>query len=348
VYEWDTTATEREKLWEEKRRRYYELRDEWCGVPEVFERQDVLEERHRIDVDCRRTDRAVSLFAQPPTPPEDTAASARYAIISPQNGDIGAQSPSNEHTEQLAAILLTYGFYERELGNEGYVQGMSDLCAPIYVVMGGESEMTFWCFVEVMEKMKQNFLRDQSGMKKQLSTLQQLIAVMDPELYRHFEKAEALNLFFCFRWVLITFKREFPFDQVLGLWEVLWTDYYSNQFLLFVAFAILESHRDMILRYLIEFDEILKYCNELSMTIELDTTLAQAEVLFLSFSQLVADIDRRRAEGEPIQLPTSGLRNRKEGQGGQGAEPQRGSSSLPAAVLPTLSEELRELLKARR
>lgn len=66
------------------------------------------------------------------------------------------------------------------------------------------------------------------------------------------EKAEALNLFFCFRWVLISFKREFPFDEVLRLWEVLWTDYYSNQFLLFVAFAVLESHRDMILRYLIE------------------------------------------------------------------------------------------------
>lgn len=38
-------------------------------------------------------------------------------------------------------------------GNEGYVQGMSDLCAPIYVVMGGEPEMTFWCFVEVMDRM---------------------------------------------------------------------------------------------------------------------------------------------------------------------------------------------------
>jgi hypothetical protein len=46
---------------------------------------------------------------------------------------------------------------------------------------------------------KQNFLRDQSGMKKQLSTLQQLLRVMDPELYRHFEKTEGLNLFFCFR-----------------------------------------------------------------------------------------------------------------------------------------------------
>ena len=39
---------------------------------------------------------------------------------------------------------------------------------------------------------------------------------------------------------------------MLRLWEVLWTDYYSSQFLLFVAFAVLESHRDMILRYLIE------------------------------------------------------------------------------------------------
>jgi TBC1 domain family member 15 len=97
---------------------------------------------------------------------------------------------------------------------------MSDLCAPLYVVAGSDEPLTFWCFVEVMVRMvsnetrgllerdqthvhficqKQNFLRDQSGMKKQLSTLQQLLRVMDPELYRHFEKTEGLNLFFCFR-----------------------------------------------------------------------------------------------------------------------------------------------------
>jgi Rab-GTPase-TBC domain len=37
--------------------------------------------------------------------------------------------------------------------NEGYVQGMSDLCAPIYVVTGADEIMTFWCFVSVMERM---------------------------------------------------------------------------------------------------------------------------------------------------------------------------------------------------
>jgi hypothetical protein len=73
------------------------------------------------------------------------------------------------------------------------------------------------------------------------------------------------------------------------------------------------------------------------MTIELDTTLAQAEVLFLSFQQLVADMDRRRIEQHSS--ATDGLRRR------------RGSSTAPApqqVAFPELSEELRELLMARR
>jgi hypothetical protein len=59
-------------------------------------------------------------------------------------------------------------------------------------------------------------------------------------------------------WILISFKREFPFEDVLRLWEVLWTDYYTNGMVLFVSLAVLESHRDVMLRYLVEFDEILK------------------------------------------------------------------------------------------
>lgn len=112
------------------------------------------------------------MFASEPAPMgKEKEAQMHYSIISPQMADIGSQSPSNEHTEGLAGILLTYGFFEKQLGswilyllqvshsrfadqgNEGYVQGMSDLCAPIYVVMGGDEELTFWCFVEVMDRM---------------------------------------------------------------------------------------------------------------------------------------------------------------------------------------------------
>ncbi|KAF9567503.1 RabGAP/TBC [Agrocybe pediades] len=341
VLEWDATEDQREASWERKKEQYHDVRNEWCGVPEVFDSTKVLEERHRIDVDCRRTDRNQPMFSAPAEIPttdldDEKATHRHYSIISPNMNDIGAQSPSNEHVDRMAAILLTYNFYEKELG---YVQGMSDLCAPLYIVMGGNEELTFWCFVQVMNKMKQNFLRDQSGMKKQLSTLQQLIEIMDPELFRHLEKTDSLNLFFCFRWVLISFKREFPFDDVLRLWEVLWTNYYTSDFVLFVALAVLESHRDMILRYLVEFDEILKYCNELSMTIELDSTLSQAEVLYLSFSQIVADIDRRKAEQESISPSSNNLRNRS-----STASARLAASNLSALQL---SEDLRDLLKNR-
>ncbi|KAJ7273623.1 RabGAP/TBC [Mycena haematopus] len=341
VLEWDASDTERAEKWEEKKKMYHTTKDEWCGVPEVFDRPDTLEERHRIDVDCRRTDRNQPLFSTPqPTPSEAKTAemndekerAKRYSTISPEMADIGAQSPTNEHIDRMAGILLTYNFYEKELG---YVQGMSDMCAPIYVVMAADEELTFWCFVEFMNRMKQNFLRDQSGMKKQLLALQELIEVMDPELYRHLEKTDGLNLFFCFRWVLIAFKREFAFDDVLRLWEVLWTDYYSNDFVLFVALAVLESHRDVILRYLVE------YCNELSMTIELNSTLAQAEVLFLSFAQLVADIDRRRAEEQ--KPSTDGLRHRGSQKGKATAD-----TTTTTFNMPVLSDNLRDLLKAGR
>lgn len=167
---------------------------------------------------------------------------------------------------------------------------MSDLLSPIYVVFDANEGDAFWGLVGVMKMMVRrpfllhlyllrlwlngfgqegNFLRDQSGMKKQLSTLQQLISILDPLLYTHLERTDSLNLFFTFRWILIAFKREFPFDTIIHLWEVLWTRYYSDKFVLFVAMAVLESHRDVIIRYLGEFDEVLKYANDLTGTVRL-------------------------------------------------------------------------------
>lgn len=56
-------------------------------------------------------------------------------------------------------------------------------------------------------------------MKDELSRLQQLLRLIDPPLYRHFEQTNSLNLFICFRWILIGFKREFAFQDVLKVWE---------------------------------------------------------------------------------------------------------------------------------
>ncbi len=104
-----------------------------------------------------------------------------------------------------------------------------------------------------------NFLRDQSGMRMQLLTLDQLVQLLDPKLYRHLQAADSTNFFFFFRMLLVWFKREFNWPDVLRLWERLWTDYLSSSFHLFVALAILERHRDVIMDHLKQFDEVLKY-----------------------------------------------------------------------------------------
>lgn len=161
---------------------------------------------------------------------------------------------TNMNLEIMKDILVTYNFYNTELG---YVQGMSDLLAPIFVAMGTE-EMAFWGFVKFMDRVQSNFFMDQSGMHRQLDTLRALIRFMDPRLYKHFEETETTNLFFCFRWLLVWFKREFEWNDVIRLWEVLWTDYLSTQMLLFVALAVLDQHRQVILEQLSQFDEILK------------------------------------------------------------------------------------------
>ncbi|WWC65030.1 uncharacterized protein I303_107644 [Kwoniella dejecticola CBS 10117] len=281
-------------------------------------REDWREEWHRIDVDCRRTDRNQPIYAVPSSAAhkgdhEKEGGGANTSLRRGSLGDDGqgeeeegGAAALNPHIAALRTILMTYHTYSPELG---YVQGMSDLLSPIYVVFETNEADAFWGLVGVMKMMESNFLRDQSGMKRKLSTLQQLISVMDPELYAHLERTDSLNLFFCFRWILINFKREFKFEQVIKLWEVLWTNFYSDQFVLFVALAILQSHRDVLIRYLTEFDEVLKYANDLSGTIDLDTTLAQAEVLFLSFRTLVEDLDKENATLE--EKSKEGLRHRR-------------------------------------
>ena len=159
---------------------------------------------------------------------------------------------------------------------------------------------------------------NQTGMRRQLVTLKQLTQLMIPKLYSHLEKSGSDEFFFLFRQLLVWFKREFSWDDVCTLWEVLWTDYLSGQFHIFIALAILDKHKEVIMEHLREFDEVLKYINDLSMTIDLDSTIVRAEVLFYRFQGTVELIDRKNAE------------RKREGKEVEG---------------PVISDELRGLLK---
>jgi hypothetical protein len=75
--------------------------------------------------------------------------------------------------------------------------------------------------------------------------------------------------------------REFDYDNVLRLWEVLWSNYLSEHFHLYMCVALLKRHRRKIMDEQMEFDTLLKFINELSGHIDLESTLRDAEALCL-------------------------------------------------------------------
>ncbi|PYH48150.1 GTPase-activating protein GYP7 [Aspergillus saccharolyticus JOP 1030-1] len=298
VYPWDSSRDERQALISSKRDEYIRLKGAWWekmveGSSTAEEYDWWKEQRNRIEKDVHRTDRTIPLFAG-----ED--------IPHPDPDSPFAETGTNVHLEQMKDMLLTYNEYSPDLG---YVQGMSDLLAPIYAVMQDDA-VAFWAFAGFMDRMvlssllysrpyinspnqEQNFLRDQSGMRAQLTTLDHLVQLMDPQLYLHLQSADSTNFFFFFRMLLVWYKREFEWVDVLRLWETLWTDYLSSSFHLFIALAILEKHRDVIMDHLKQFDEVLKYINELSNTMELIPILTRAESLFHRFERAVQAIDKK-------------------------------------------------------
>ncbi|XP_048847580.1 TBC1 domain family member 17 isoform X2 [Brienomyrus brachyistius] len=161
----------------------------------------------------------------------------------------------------------------------GYVQGMSDLLSPILFVTQNEVE-SFWCLTGFMELVHQNFEESQEAMKQQLLQLGILLKAIDPELCDYLDSQDSGSLCFCFRWLLIWFKREFSFEDILTLWEVMWTGLPCDNFHLLMACSILESQRGELIGSDHDFNTILKHINDLTMKLDLQSLLRGAEAIF--------------------------------------------------------------------
>ncbi|MBA0672471.1 hypothetical protein Goklo_023857 [Gossypium klotzschianum] len=267
---YESTYAERKHQRSIKKIEYETIKSQWQSIsPAQAKRFTKFRERKGlIEKDVVRTDKSLSFY----------------------DGD------DNPNVNLLRDILLTYSFYNFDLG---YCQGMSDLLSPILFVMEDESE-SFWCFVALMECLGPNFNRDQSGLHSQLFALSKLVELLDNPLHNYFKQNDCLNYFFCFRWMLIQFKRELEYEKTMRLWEVLWTHYLSEHIYLYVSVAILKRYRGKIIREQMDFDTLLRFINELSGRIDLDATLRDAEALCICAGEKGADCI---PPGTPPSLP---------------------------------------------
>uniref|UniRef100_A0A673XIK4 TBC1 domain family member 15 n=1 Tax=Salmo trutta TaxID=8032 RepID=A0A673XIK4_SALTR len=253
-YPWNSTVKEREDILRMKTDEYFRMKVQWKSVSEEQEMRNSLLRGYRslIERDVSRTDRHNTFFS-------------------------GNDNPG---LTLLNDVLMTYCMFNFDLG---YVQGMSDLLAPLLFVTQNEVE-SFWCLTGFMEMVHQNFEESQEAMKQQLLQLSLLMKALDPELLDYLDSQDSGSLCFCFRWLLIWFKREFSFEDILSLWEVLWTRLPCENFHLLMAASILESQRGEFIGSDHDFNTILKHINELTMKLDLQTVLRGAEANYLQLA----------------------------------------------------------------
>lgn len=212
-FPWDSTREERAQLQKRKADEYFRMKLQWKSVSEEQEQRNsrLRDYRSLIEKDVNRTDRTNKFY----------------------------EGQDNPGLILLHDILMTYCMYDFDLG---YVQGMSDLLSPVLYVMENEVD-AFWCFVSYMDQMHQNFEEQMQGMKTQLVQLSTLLRLLDSGFCSYLESQDSGYLYFCFRWLLIRFKREFSFHDILRVWEVMWTDLPCQNFHLLICCAILESEK---------------------------------------------------------------------------------------------------------
>lgn len=182
-----STAAERRELLEAKRREYGVLLLQWKSITQDQEARfaKFRDRKHRIDKDVVRTDRQQTVFAE----------------------------EGGEGLSALRRILITYTFYNFDLS---YCQGMSDLAAPLLVVMEDEVE-AFWAFQKLMDQAESNFHKDQLGMHDQLESLNAICRICEPDLHGYLHNNDCGNFFFCFRWSVSP-------SQPIGVFHRRWPD----------------------------------------------------------------------------------------------------------------------------
>lgn len=119
----------------------------------------------------------------------------------------------NQNLLMLRDALITYAVFHPDVG---YAQGMNDIMSRFFVVMESEAD-AYWMFCNYMNHFKGDFL--EGDMLHKISLVEQLLMKMDRELYDFFQNLQ-LELIFCHRWLLLSFKREFAHEDALRIFEI--------------------------------------------------------------------------------------------------------------------------------
>ncbi|RYP63415.1 hypothetical protein DL770_009394 [Monosporascus sp. CRB-9-2] len=163
-------------------------------------------------------------------------------------------------------VLFIYCKLNPDVG--GYRQGMHELLAPIVYVLeqdaidpvGAAPDAS--ADLTMVEMLDASFIEhDAFALFSKLMDHAKSFYEVDPELSDHLKSIEVLPQIFLIRWIRLLFSREFPFDQMLTLWDVLFAidptlkliDLICAAMLIRVRWELLEADYSVALQLLLKY-----------------------------------------------------------------------------------------------
>ncbi|XP_024944502.1 small G protein signaling modulator 1 isoform X2 [Cephus cinctus] len=302
-YQWGSSSNERQELDEGTRQSYETTMSEWLAAEAVARQRDRLGSESSQGSSGSNEEGEKEPDDSPEREDPGSPASSQGSTYSKELLDLFALNihridkdvqrcdrnywyfAPTDNLEKLRNVMCTY-VWERL--DAGYMQGMCDLVAPLLVVFDDEAK-TYACFCQLMDRMSANFPHG-GAMDVHFANMRSLIQILDAELFELMHQhGDYTHFYFCYRWFLLDFKRELVYEDVFVVWEVIWAARYvaSSHFVLFLALALVQTYRDIILTNAMDFTDIIKFFNEMAERHNARAVLALSRELVLQLQTLI-------------------------------------------------------------
>ncbi len=203
----------------------------------------------------------------------------------------------------------------------GYVQGFNDLCTPFLIIfiskeiknfdiekldieenvllsLGEEilfeiEADSYWCFKKMMDRIQNNYTNNQPGITKMMKKMEEIIKLVDPDLFNYLDSHEINFIQFSFRWMNCYLMREFSIKLIVRLWDAYFSeDDAFNTFHLFVCASLLLNFSEK-LKKMSDFQEIIMFLQNLPVNKwtldEIDILLAKAYQISSVYGKILKD-----------------------------------------------------------
>ena len=277
--EWDNILKQKRNLYESYKKKYMTSLYPTINIREIKKKDDPLTNKNvllseqnykdkelyiNINKDILRTKSNMNFVSMPSTTNKNTPSKemiVQAAIDLKKNIGLSHKLKKREDFETNADVMNRILFIYAKLHEDvTYIQGMNDLLAPIYYCFSIDDNPEFKNYVEadsymtfekLMDIIKDLFIRvkdnEPGGINYRLKEIENLLQIIDYELFVHLRRNKVKLEFYGFRWMTLFFTQNFEMPDIMRLWDSIFSDPEIFEFLYLLILAPLIIKRKEIL-----------------------------------------------------------------------------------------------------